>query len=104
MIELVKEHRGRIHELCVRYRVRRLDVFGSAATGAFRPERSDLDFLVEFDPMEPFDHGDCYFGLLFALEDLTGRHVDLVEATAPGMDNPYFAASVNETREVLYAA
>ncbi len=34
-----------------RYRVSRLRVFGSAARGTdFDPERSDVDFLVEFEP------------------------------------------------------
>ena len=36
-------------ELCRRYRVARLDVFGFAARGTgFDPETSDADFLVEF--------------------------------------------------------
>ena len=34
-----------------RYRVSRLRVFGSAVRGTdFDPERSDVDFLVEFEP------------------------------------------------------
>jgi predicted nucleotidyltransferase len=59
--------------------VRRLNLFGSAARGDFDPQRSDVDFLVEFDRT----HTDAlYFGLKEALEGLLGRPVDLVESGA----------------------
>jgi predicted nucleotidyltransferase len=35
-------------ELCRRFNVRRLEIFASAATEAFRTESSDLDFIVDF--------------------------------------------------------
>ena len=58
MTNLIEQHRSEVIDLCRRYGVRRLELFGSAATGAFEPERSDLDFLVEFDanPSKLFDH------------------------------------------------
>ena len=64
MIDTLKKNRAELKELCRRYRVRRLDVFGSAATSrGFDPQRSDLDFLVEFEPGQ--------YGLtLFAHDDL----------------------------------
>ena len=49
------------------YRVRKLELFGSAASDRFDPATSDLDFLVEFDVVPPAEHARCYFGLLFAL-------------------------------------
>jgi uncharacterized protein len=45
--------REEIAELCRRHRVRRLALFGSAVGEGFDPERSDLDFLVEFKPLPP---------------------------------------------------
>lgn len=93
--------RQAIDALCRRFGVRRLSIFGSAATGDFSPERSDVDFLVEFDP----DLGgrfDAYFGLKEELERLLGRPVDLVMPKA--LDNPYFAALVERSRRELYAA
>src|SRR5271169_2962072 len=49
MLPLITEHRAEIAALCRRFGVRRLAVFGSAARGAdFDPQRSDVDFLVEF--------------------------------------------------------
>lgn len=86
--------------LCRRYGVRRLDLFGSAATGAFDPARSDVDLLVEFDD-EPAQLFDRYFGLRESLEALYGRPVDLVAAGS--LRNPYFIAAVNETRRPVYA-
>lgn len=46
MIGLLEEKRTAIADLCKRYHVRRLDVFGSAAAGPFDPQESDVDFLV----------------------------------------------------------
>ena len=50
MLPLIHARREEVAELCRRFHVRRLEVFGSAARGDFDPERSDVDFLVEFDP------------------------------------------------------
>lgn len=103
MIRLIESRREAIEQLCVRYRVRRLELFGSAATGReFDAESSDLDFLVEFLPLEPGQHADAYFGLLESLQELLERPVDLVMTTA--IENPYFLQSVNQTRKVVYAA
>lgn len=86
--------------LCRRYGVRRLELFGSAATGAFDPALSDVDFLVDFDD-DPSGLFDRYFGLKESLEALYGRPVDLVSSGS--LRNPYFIAAVNETRRLVYA-
>ena len=72
--------------------MRRLDLFGSAAGDDFDPARSDLDFLVEFQPVPPGGYADAFFGLKESLEQLFGRPVDLVAAAA--IRNPYFRESV----------
>ena len=66
----------------VRYSVLRLDLFGSAATEAYRQGESDLDFVVEFLPETMETYSDTYFGLLRALEQLFGERVDLVVGSA----------------------
>lgn len=101
MIDLLESKRAEIIALCKHYRVQRLDVFGSAATGPFDPQKSDVDFLVEFQPLPPGQRAEAYFGLLEALQTLLGRPVDLVVARA--IQNPYFRQAVDRTREVLYA-
>lgn len=102
MIDLIEQHRVELTELCRQHRVKTLEVFGSAASGDFDPEQSDLDFLVEFQPVERGQHSKAYFGLLFGLEDLFQRKIDLVET--PAIRNPYFLKTVNQQRTVLYAA
>jgi predicted nucleotidyltransferase len=54
--------------ICRRFHVRRLEVFGSAAAGEFDPARSDIDFLVEFEPKAPGSALGTYLGLKDALE------------------------------------
>jgi predicted nucleotidyltransferase len=47
----IAQHRSGISAICQRYRIRRLEVFGSAARAVdFNPASSDADFLVEFAP------------------------------------------------------
>jgi uncharacterized protein len=102
MIELIEQHRTELENLCRRYGVKTLEAFGSAADGSFDPQRSDLDFLVQFRPCEPRLHYDRYFGLLEAFQVLFARPIDLVEADA--MRNPYFIRGVQRSRRLLYAA
>ena len=67
---------AKLAELCRRYQVRELSVFGSAARGEMRPD-SDIDLLVEFLPdadVSLIEHA----GLMLDLERLVGRKVDLV--------------------------
>lgn len=81
----------------------RPDLFDSAAGGGFDSERSDLDFVVSFEPRTPARLFDRYFGLKEDLERLFGRDVDLVmEGVA--WKNPHFARNVEQSRVPLYAA
>jgi len=99
---VIAAQRPAIGNICRRYQVRRLEVFGSAARGAdFNPERSDADFLVEFAPDALADLGG-WFSVRTELERLLGRGVDLVES--PAVRNPYVRADIERTRELVYAA
>lgn len=102
MIDLFAQHREAVEDLCRRYHVRTLEVFGSAASDTFDPAHSDLDFLVEFLPAasERIFHG--FFDLKYDLQKLFGREVDLVMPRA--IRNPYFLEAVNKQRKLLYAA
>lgn len=99
----IHQHQSAIAELCRRYRVQRLEVFGSAARGTdFVPESSDADFLVEFSLSADAPTLKAFFGLQADLEQVLGCAVDLAEASA--LRNPYIRASVDQSREVVYAA
>lgn len=102
MSPFIDDHRAALEELCRSYHVRRLFLFGSAARDDFDPERSDVDLLVEFEPMPAGGYADAYFGLREALEALFGRGVDLVALSA--VRNPYMKADIERTRMLLYAA
>ena len=103
MIELINNNLLQIKAICLKHKVQRLEIFGSALNeDNYDLTASDLDFLVEFKPLKPGEYADTYFGLLEALEDLFNRHVDLVMTSA--IKNPYFLESINNNREVLYAA
>ena len=78
MHERISRKRAEIAALCARYRILRLEVFGSAARGHdFDPERSDIDLLVTFAPGTRYDL-DLHMSLEEALQQLFGRPVDLL--------------------------
>jgi len=89
----------RLVELCQRYGVRELSVFGSSARGEARPD-SDVDLLVEFQPDAQTGLLE-YAGLMLDLSDLLGRRVDLVSKN--GL-KPLIRESVLQEARVLYAA
>ncbi len=102
-MRVIDEKMTLIRELCQKYRVERLEVFGSSVEGEFHPDRSDIDLLVEFAPSQ--DLGPWlshYFNLKSDLERAFGRKVDLVMSGA--LKNPYFIREVNRTRRTIYEA
>ena len=101
MIGLITEKREEIAEHCRRLNVRRLDVFGSAASGNFDEEKSDIDFLVEFENFNSPGILDRYLDLAESLEALFDKKVDLV--TTDSVHNPYFRTSVEASKEPVYA-
>lgn len=70
MVDLIQKYRLQLLELCRKYDVLRLDLFGSAAREDFDPDRSDLDFLVQFNNFTIHNAADRYFDFLFDLETL----------------------------------
>jgi predicted nucleotidyltransferase len=102
MHPVVQQRLQTLRELCLKHRVERLDLFGSAARDDFDPETSDLDFLVEFEPMSPREQADSFFGLLADLENLFGRRIDLLEREP--IENPYLWQSIVQSRMALYEA
>lgn len=98
MIALVEDNRAAIVELCERFEVRRLALFGSAAKGTFDPATSDLDFVVDY-----FDWGSGifhrFFGFVVALEDLFGRRVDMISEP---ITKPWLRNEVDATQVMIY--
>jgi predicted nucleotidyltransferase len=95
----VEVDEAKLVDLCQRYQVRELSLFGSAARGEMRPE-SDIDLLVEFLPTAQIDLVD-YAGLMLDLSRLLGRKVDLVSKN--GL-KPLIRDTVLEEARLVYAA
>ncbi len=101
-LQMVAARHAEIAELCGRFHVRRLDLFGSATRGTFDPARSDLDFVVIFENLHPVALADAWFGLREGLAALFGLPVDLL--TDRSIKNPYLRESIEKSRRTLYAA
>lgn len=102
MHETLQNNSNEIRGLCRRFNVARLDAFGSSVTGQFDETHSDFDFVVTFKPTPVERKSHDYFGLLFSLEQLLGRPVDLLTENA--IVNPYLKKSIEDNRIRLYAA
>ena len=100
--QLIAQKLDQLKDLCRKYDVQRLDLFGSGLRTDFDPQRSDLDFVVEFRNWSVENAFDRYFGLMLDLEELFGRKIDLVSYRA--IRNPYFKQTVDSHRVQLYAA
>ena len=101
MTSIIRDNKQKLTELCEKFSVAELDVFGSVAGDDFDAETSDLDFLVEFDNSVK-NRFDNFFSLQQALTELFGRAVDLVEPG--GLKNPYLIKQVNKTKRCVYVA
>ena len=101
MSPFIDDHRAALEDLCRRYRVRSLFVFGSAAREDFDPARSDVDLLVEFEALPRRVRGRLLRPPRVP-RGLFGRDVDLVAPSA--VRNPYMKADIERTRTLLYAA
>jgi len=98
----IQRNLDEIIRLCRRHEVRRLAVFGSAVRADFDPQRSDIDFLVEFEPIPVADRMRNFSALRDGLAKALRHKVDLVEDGA--IRNPYVLKSVFEQQQTLYAA
>lgn len=105
MQSIVREQLAALTGLCRARRVRALFLFGSAAGAGLRvfdPARSDLDFLVEFEPMTPQDRAESFFAFEADLEELFLRPIGLTEID--GVRSDAIRRHIEQTKVPLYAA
>ncbi len=91
-----------IADACRQHQVLRMHLFGSALRDDFDPTLSDLDLLVEFQPIESGALVQAYFGLERQLASITGKPVDLVMADA--VRNPYVRRDIEASKRLIYEA
>ena len=87
-------------ELCRRWRILELSIFGSRARGDFRSD-SDVDLLVRFAPDAPWSAFDLVL-LRDEFQQIFGQEVDLVEESA--IKNPFRRHTILRDKEIIYAA
>lgn len=99
---LAPSQREAITAACRQHKVQRMHLFGSALRDDFDPGHSDLDLLVEFQPIEPGALVRAYFGLEKQLISITGQSVDLVMHDA--IRNPYIRRDIEASKQLIYEA
>jgi uncharacterized protein len=98
-MSLINEHTNDIERLCQKHKVKSLYAFGSVLTDTFN-EDSDIDLLVDFEPLQLGEYAQNYFGLKFSLQEVLKRHIDLLEAKA--IKNPYFIQAIENQKKLIY--
>ncbi|MBI5278925.1 MAG: nucleotidyltransferase domain-containing protein [Burkholderiales bacterium] len=98
-MEIGATQQSRIADICRRYHVQRLSLFGSAAVGAERPD-SDVDLLVEFVPGE----APSGFALVDMQQELSeafaGRRIDLAFPSV--LQNPFRRRAIEAQLKPLF--
>ena len=91
-----------IADACRQHQVLRMHLFGSALRDDFDPDRSDIDLLVEFQPIDPGALVGAYFALERQLSGITGQPIDLVMADA--VRNSYVRVDIEASKQLIYEA
>jgi len=98
-MNIVEKNIEVVNDLCKRYKVRKMFIFGSVLTKKFK-KNSDIDFIVDFQGVDLYDYADNYFDLKNSLENLFQREVDLLEDKA--IKNPFLRQSIDSSKQLIY--
>jgi len=82
----------------VRLRLCPLDLY-SVLTDNFNKD-SDIDLIVDFEPIDVALYADNYYDFKFSLQDILNRSIDLLEEKA--IKNPYFKQAIKQQRQLIY--
>lgn len=100
MLPLIEEQAKDIAQLCEKFGVRKLELFGSACQGEFDPKTSDLDFIADFADIDRPGYGMRYLEFADSLEMLMGRKIDVI--TTNSTLSPHFTRAINECKVMIY--
>lgn len=101
MNRIISENIEEIRCLCLKYKVKRMFVFGSVCSEDFN-DQSDIDFLISFEHVPIEDYADNFFDLLFQLRTLLKREIDITSEKS--LTNPYFIKEIEQKKQLIYAA
>lgn len=97
---VLKDRLPELSKLMKQYKVKKAFAFGSVTNDTFNKD-SDIDIVIDFEEgIDPIEYGENYFKILYALQDLLKRDVDLI--TERSLRNPFFIKSVNQTKVPIY--
>lgn len=99
MLDFIKHDIEKLNSTCAKHNVSQLYIFGSAVTKDFTPH-SDIDFLVTFENVNPFEYFDNFMDFKNSLETLYDRKVDLVESQT--IKNPILKRSIDRRKKLVY--
>ena len=99
---IIRDNIKDLKEICKRFHVKRLYVFGSISTDTFDVQSSDVDLIVELDHMDPIQKGETLMILWDKFEELFGRKVDLLSNSR--VRNPYLQKGIDSTKQLIYEA
>jgi predicted nucleotidyltransferase len=103
MIDGERDYSEEIANICRQHHVKYLGLHGSGQNQENgSAEQHDIGFLVEFLLLEPKQRARCYFALEKELENLFGRHVDLVDLT--GINHPDILRPLTKNKTDIYQA
>jgi uncharacterized protein len=102
MIKIIENKLPAIIELCKKHNLKSLYLFGSATDSKKFNEKSDVDFLYEYDKakIEELQYADNYFDFLFSLENILKRNIDLMPNEK--LKNPYLSRQINSEKIKIY--
>lgn len=102
-MKLIEINLHKIFDLCKKYKVKKLYVFGSILTNRFN-DQSDVDFSVDFDKesinRDKLDWASLFFDFIHEMESLLGRKIDMVFDA--NISNPIFRQELDRTKQLIY--
>ncbi|MCF6308197.1 MAG: nucleotidyltransferase domain-containing protein [Flavobacteriaceae bacterium] len=98
-IEIEKNSKT-LFQLCKKYKVSKLFLFGSILKDSFNPKTSDIDFIVEIENIPPIEKGENLMSFWTELELLFSRKIDLLSSKK--IKNPYLLKEINKTKSLIY--
>ena len=96
----LQPYRNTLVETCNKEYICKLYFFGSVCTSKFT-EDSDIDLLVELEPMQAVAQGEILLELWNDFEQLFDRKVDLI-TTDQNIRNPILRKNIENTKQLFY--
>ena len=90
----------KLFELCIKYKVVKLFIFGSSSKGNFNNKTSDVDLIVDIENLPPVEKGENLMNFWTQLDELFDRKVDLL--TNKNINNPYLKEEIDNSKLLLY--